>query len=110
MSDEHSLLEIIEVPDGERVRLRLRGELDLAGAPTVRDRLRTLRDRDEPVLLDLDELAFIDMSGLRVLLAAAEEAGRDGWSFAVTRGSPQVRRLIGLVALERQLPLDGCTR
>jgi anti-anti-sigma factor len=110
LSDEHSLLEIIEVRDAGRVRVRLRGELDLAGAPTVSDRLRRLRERGEPVLLDLDELTFIDMSGLRVLLAAAEEASRDGWSLAVTRGSTQVRRLIGLVPLEGQLPLDGYTR
>ena len=110
MRDEHSLLEIIEVRDAGRVRVRLRGELDLASAPTLGDRLRRLRDRGEPVLLDLDELAFIDMSGLRVLLAAAQEASRDGWSFAVTRGSAQVRRLVGLVPLERQLPLDGYTR
>jgi anti-anti-sigma factor len=110
LSDEHSLLEITEVRDAGRVRVRIRGELDMAGAPTVSDRLRRLRARNEPVLLDLDELAFIDMSGLRVLLAAAEEASHDGWSFAVTRGSRQVRRLIGLVPLERQLPLDGYTR
>ncbi|HTT27308.1 MAG TPA: STAS domain-containing protein, partial [Solirubrobacteraceae bacterium] len=83
MSDEYSLLEIIEVRDAGRVCVRLRGELDLAGAPTVSDRLRRLRERGEPVLLDLDEVRFIDMSGLRVLLAAAEEAGRAGWSFAV---------------------------
>jgi anti-anti-sigma factor len=110
LSDEHSLLEIIEVRDAGRVRVRLRGELDLAGAPRLSDKLRSLCARGEPVLLDLDELAFIDMSGLRVLLAAAEEASRDGWSFAVTRGSAQVRRLVGLVPLETQLPLDGYTR
>jgi anti-sigma B factor antagonist len=107
LSDEHSLLEITEVRDAGRVRLRLRGELDLAGAPAVRDRLRRLREGGEPVLLDLDELEFIDMSGLRVLLTASGEASRDGWSFAVTRGSARVRRLIGLVQLNRQLPLDG---
>jgi anti-anti-sigma factor len=110
LSDEHSLLEIIEVRDARSVRVRLRGELDLAGAPTLSERLRRLRERREPVLLDLDELEFIDMSGLRVLLAASAEASHDGWSFAVTRGSAQVRRLIGLVRLERQLPLDGHTR
>jgi anti-anti-sigma factor len=109
LSDEHSLLEVIEVRDAGRVRVRLCGELDLAGAPTVSDRLRRLRERGEPVLLDLDEVEFIDMSGLRVLLAAADEASRVGWSFAVTRGSAQVRRLIGLVRLETQLPLDGYT-
>ena len=96
--------------DAGGIRVRLRGELDLAGAPTVRERLRRLRERGEPVLLDLDELEFIDMSGLRVLAAASQEGSRDGWSFAVTRGSAQVRRLIGLVRLDRQLPLHGHTR
>ena len=59
------------------------------------------------VVLDLDELAFIDMAGLRTVLEAAEESSRDGWTFTVTRGSPVVRRLIGLVRVEGQLPLDG---
>jgi anti-anti-sigma factor len=90
--------------------MRLRGELDLASAPTLSQRLRSFRERREPVLLDLDELEFIDMSGLRALLAASEEASHDGWSFAVTRGSAQVRRLLGLVRLDTQLPVDGQTR
>jgi hypothetical protein len=47
------------------------------------------------------------MSGLRVLMAASDESSRDGWSFAMTRGSAQVQRLIGLVRLETPLPLDG---
>lgn len=110
MSDEHSLLDIIEVRDAGSVRIRLRGELDLAGAPILSERLRGLYERGEPVVLDLDELEFIDMSGLRVLLAASKEARRDGWSFAVTRGSAQVRRLIGLVRLDGQLPLVGDVR
>jgi anti-anti-sigma regulatory factor len=42
-----------------------------------------------------------------VLLAASDDAGRDGWSFAVTRGRAQVRRLIELVRFDRQLPPDG---
>lgn len=98
------------VRDAGRVHVRLRGELDLAGAPTVSDTLHRHRERGEPVLLDLDELEFIDMSGLRALLAATEEASHDGWSFAVTCGSPQVRRLIELVRPDGQLPLDGHPR
>jgi anti-anti-sigma factor len=109
LSDEHSLLKVIELRDAGRVRVLLRGELDLAGAPTVSNALQRLREGGEPVLLDLDELEFIDVSGLRVLVAAAQEASRDGWSFMVTRGSAQVRRLVELVRLERQLPLDGHT-
>ena len=100
------MLEIIEVRDPGRIRVRLRGELDVAGAPVLRDALHRLGERREPVLLDLDELAFIDMSGLRVVMAAAEKTLREGGSFAVTRGSSQVRRLMALVRLDGQLPLD----
>src|SRR6185437_8665805 len=107
LSDIHLGLEIIEVPDAGRVRVCLRGELDLASGPRLGEVLRRLRERRESVLLDLDELSFIDMSGLRVVLAAAEHAARDGGGFAVTRGSSQVRRLIALVQPDRNLPLEG---
>lgn len=101
------MLEIIEVPDAGRTRVRLRGDLDLATAPTLNEALCRLRERHELVLLDLDELAFIDMRGLRVVLAAAEQASGEPGAFSVTRGSPQVRRLIGLVQIDGQLPRDG---
>jgi anti-anti-sigma factor len=110
LSSEIPLLEVTEEHDARRVRVRLRGELDLAGVPTVSECLRTLRERRERVLLDLDELAFIDMSGLRAVLTASEAASRDGGTFAVTRGSPPVRRLIALIGLDGQLPVDGSPR
>jgi anti-anti-sigma factor len=104
------LLEMTEVPDAGRIRLRLCGELDLASAPAVTERLRALSERREQVLLDVDELTFIDMSGMRMMVMAAEDAARDGWSLAITRGSGPVRRLIELVQLDGQLPLDGSSR
>ncbi len=93
--------------DAGRVRVRLRGELDLASGPSLGEALRSLRERHESVLLDLDELSFIDMSGLRVVLTAAENASHDGGAFAVTPGSSQVHRLMAVVRLDGQLPRDG---
>ena len=107
MRREQSLLEVIEVRDDGRVRVRLRGELDLAGAPAVTERLQGLRERREAVLVDLDELEFIDMSGLRALVLAADGAADEGLTLTVTRGSPAVRRLLELVRTDGQLPLDG---
>ena len=110
MSDEQPTLEITEIRDGVRVRVRLRGELDLATAPRLSEALRTLHDRREPILIDLDELSFIDMSGLRVVMTAAARASREGGALSVTPGSPQVRRLLALVPLDANLPLDGSSR
>jgi anti-anti-sigma factor len=58
------------------------------------------------VLLDLDGLTFIDVSGVRLVLAAAEDLRRDGWSFAVTRGSRPVRRVFRVLELDKHLPYD----
>ena len=65
-----------------------------------------LRERHESVLLDLDGLTFIDVSGVRLVLAAAEDSRRDGWAFAVTRGSRPVRRVFRALELDERLPYD----
>ena len=92
--------------DGTRTRVQLRGELDIATAEAVAKRLTVLRERHESVLLDLDGLTFIDASGVRLVLAAVEDSRRDGWEFAVTHGSRQVRRVFVLLGLDRHLPYD----
>jgi anti-anti-sigma factor len=104
---ESQPLAVIEVPESGRVRVRLTGELDLATADTVTARLRALRERGAAVLLDLDELQFMDASGIRVILTAARDAESDGWAFAVTPGSAPVRRLFALLEIDKQLPIDG---
>ncbi len=91
-----------------RTRVRLRGELDIATGVPVAKRLAVLRERGESVLLDLDGLTFIDLSGVRLVLAAAEESRRDGWTFTVTRGSRPVRRVLGLLELD-EVPYDGAS-
>lgn len=89
--------------DGTTV-LTLHGELDLAYADELSARLQELRDRGEPVILDLDELEFIDSSGLRVLLKATQDSEGGDWRFQVTHGSPAVTRLLRGAGLEGRLP------
>jgi anti-sigma B factor antagonist len=83
-----------------RVRLELVGELDIAGATHLEDRLRALADRSDPVVLDLHRLQFIDSSGLRVLVGAVTEA-RSQDRTLVFEGplSPQVAQILDLLEL-----------
>jgi anti-anti-sigma factor len=53
-------------------RLTLRGELDLGTAAQLE---RALADADGDVVLDLRGLTFMDSTGVRVLLEAAESGG-----------------------------------
>jgi anti-sigma B factor antagonist len=100
-------LEVVESRDDTGTRVRLRGELDIATGGAVRECLAALRERGESVVLDLDELTFIDVSGVRLVLAAVEASRRDNWRFAVTHGSRPVRRVFRLLELDDQLPYDG---
>jgi hypothetical protein len=71
-------------------------------------RLTTRRAALEPLDLLLD-CSLFGPPEPRVL-SADQEASRDGGTFAVTPGSPHVRRRIGLVRPDGQLPLDRSSR
>jgi anti-anti-sigma factor len=107
LSTEPLPFEVSERRESSRVRVTLRGELDLATAHLLADRLRLLRERHDTVVLDLEELTFIDAAGVRVILGAAQDSQNDGWAFTVTRGSGVVRRLFELLDLDPLLPLEG---
>jgi anti-anti-sigma factor len=88
------------------MRLRLVGELDISTSGLLAERLAGLSEQGEVMLLDLDELGFIDASGARVIAEAAEAARQDGWSLTITRGSRPVQRLFQLLELTHTLPYD----
>jgi len=88
----------------DRAVVVLGGELDMASAPVLQ---RALADGQmahvTAIVLDLRELAFIDSTGLRVVLAAFESSRDRGQDFAVTRGSPQVERLLSITGVAEHL-------
>jgi anti-anti-sigma factor len=90
---------------GDTVILTLHGELDLASSELVDARLGELRADGTPVLLDLDALDFMDSSGLRLVLNAAETSDATGWQFSVTHGPEQVQRLFESTLVTARLPI-----
>jgi anti-sigma B factor antagonist len=106
MSDEPiSEFSIEERRRDGTVELIVRGDLDLATAGAVGGRLDELRAAGEPALLVLDELDFMDSSGLRMLLNAAEASDAAGWPFSITHGPLQVQRLCESTGVTRRLPI-----
>jgi anti-sigma B factor antagonist len=102
------IFEMGERRDGETVVLVLTGELDLDTVGDVEQRLAELRTAGRTVRLDLDGLTFMDSTGIRLLLSAAEDATREGWTFHVTRGSQQVQRVLSAAQVIERLPYsDG---
>jgi anti-sigma B factor antagonist len=82
-----------------------RGELDLATAPDLEAALAERFDAGQDVVVDLRELAFMDSTGLRVLVAAHARVENGGPSFCVVRPRPgaTIRKIIAIAGVESVL-------
>lgn len=95
MRAEHLQVHVRTEPD--RVVLRLQGELDLASASILQGEIESAEANATTLtVLDLDNLDFIDSTGLRIILAAHERSQERGQLLALTRGSQQVQRLMSI--------------
>jgi anti-sigma B factor antagonist len=85
----------------------LRGEHDVYTVPALRERLAELHDRDQCVIVDLSQTAFLDSSVLGALLGATETARAGGRDVAVVLGDPPtqaVARIFEVTGLAEVLP------
>ena len=104
-SPRSSLLKASLVPESPCLFLDMRGELDLSCLDQVP--LEAYRDRPDltTVVIDLGELTFCDLTGLRALLAFARIHEAQGRSVAVVRARPIVRKLMRLCGVTDRLEL-----
>ena len=83
--------------------IELSGELDLDGAPRLEEELRDAERGDATsIVVDLGGLEFIDSTGIRLLVLAAERLP-DG-RLSLLRGPQQVHRVFELTDLVDRLP------
>jgi anti-anti-sigma factor len=76
------------------------GELDMDGAPQLRQSLTAALQTASRLDLDLSGVSFCDSSGLHVLLEIHRHAEDGGRQSAIVRASPQVRRLMEVTGTE----------
>lgn len=100
---------ILEVESEERDGLHhvaLRGELDLSTVAKVQEALdRVEADGPATVVLDLSRLTFLDSTGLRCVITAAERAREAERRFVVVRGPDAVQRVFSITRLEDRLEM-----
>jgi anti-sigma B factor antagonist len=92
--------------EGNRVVVRLDGELDLASVPLLEDALANAPSDDaSTIVLDLRGLEFVDSTGLRGILAQEQRSAELGQTFALVRGSEQVQRLLQMTGVDEHLKI-----
>ena len=97
-------MEVDDRLDG-RLRIALRGELDLEDSGRVDEALTELQSSAHDVALDLRELTFIDSSGARSLWSAHVRARDAGGTLTVLVAPGAVRRALAVTGLEGELEL-----
>ena len=85
------------------------GELDLLTRPAVERAVAPYMSRGEPLVLDLSEVTFADVSSVRMLLALHRDADDRGWEFAVASPSAAMRFVLRLCQAEDVLPAFAVT-
>jgi anti-anti-sigma factor len=85
--------------------LVVHGDIDIAGAPTLETHL--LRSENgRPIVLDLDDVAFIDSSGLRTLLTATRRAHQRDSTVCLRNVGITVRRMLEITGTAGQFEIE----
>ena len=87
--------------------VRLLGELDMSTAPQLRDELlRLVSDGATMVTVDLSELAFVDSTGLSVLITGLKRLRQQGGDLALRSPTPGTRRVLEITGLTEVFPIS----
>jgi len=88
-------------------RYNLRGEVDLEAAPRIRADLADVVSRgEEDLLVDCTRLAFIDSTGITVLLEANERLRAAGRHMLICNVPSRCRRVFEVLGLTDLLRYD----
>ena len=93
------------VSDPPSATVVLDGEIDIATSPAIRRFLMAaISGENVHLAVNMSGVAFIDASGIDVLVAAANRARQAGGGLSLLAPSRQVRRLVDVLHLDAILP------
>ena len=96
------------VQSDHAAELALRGELDLATAPRLREELLWLiAGGIREVIVDLGHLDFIDSTGLSVLVMAMKRLRENGGDLVLQSPQPEALKVFELTGLNKVLAISS---
>ncbi len=91
---------------GDSTVVRAGGDLDVATAPRLREEvIRLITAGQTNIVLDLDLVAFVDSTGLGVIVGLLKRTRTLGGDLRLVSTNPGLRRILELTALDHALPL-----
>ena len=93
-------------PQRDVVRVAPQGEIDIATVGRLRGRIGELLSAGfSRLTLDMQDVTFMDSTGLRLVLELVQAARDDHWQLSVIGVSPAVQRVFELSGVLAALPL-----
>jgi anti-anti-sigma factor len=88
-------------PTPSTARVAVVGEVDLATAPMLRDRLLDVLRGQAPAVVDVDlaGVTFLDCSGISALVAVRNAAIQAARQMRITQPQPIIRRMLDVTGL-----------
>lgn len=82
--------------------LEVQGEVDLYTSSQLRDAiLRLTEEAENRIVVDLNNVSFMDSSGLGVLVAGLKRARERGGELALVFGEGSVQKVLGITGLDK---------
>ncbi|MBE6598870.1 MAG: STAS domain-containing protein [Ruminococcaceae bacterium] len=106
MSENEKILK--SVTSGGTLIIYLDGDIDHHNARAVRQRIdsKMFIGRPRELVLDLSRVAFMDSSGLGLILGRYTKAAELGISFRVVNPNRQIRKILDLAGMERLVRIE----
>ena len=100
-------LQVESMAQGRRLRVVVSGEVDVSNAEDLRAQIDAgLSDETvQEVEVDMDEVSYIDSTGIGVLVGSAHKAQDSGRVFQVLNPQANVLRILGLLGVDEVLGL-----
>ena len=83
-----------------KVVISLAGELDVAGAPVLREHLAAATRSDGRVVCDLEHLTYMDSTGISVLIAARKRLDATGRDLVLVGPSERVHKVLEITGVD----------
>lgn len=91
-----------------RVILRPSGEIDLSRAPSFRESLmRIAQERPSRIIVDLEDVSYMDSSGVATLVEAMQNARKNGYPLILCCMDDRVRAIFEIAKLDLVFVIVG---
>lgn len=101
-------LTIATKPAPEVYGVAVTGEVDISNAAKLRDAIdMALEQPTEAVELDFEHVAYIDSTGVGVLVGAAHHAQERGKRFSIVHAQPGVMRVAQLLGVDKEISITA---